>query len=408
MVYRKKLNRLLYFFCFFGCLCLTTQAYAGPQAGKQIDINSLHLYTLLNGCRDVMANSAYQKNLSAPLELVEDAIKKMHAIIQAFNSDNFSAYENRYRNLEIQYKFVNTCNLLKGTENLGPRHLRVLRAKFEEFDQYIQTYRLQEKNFLNMSEIDLLGKITQFNQTLLDNFLKNEYLGINFADKFLDVAFHRPVEFISKHPLAIMTALTAAGLFSWGVRVYQLPNNNPQVEVKQFRARNQYVGGPCGLHSVANLLAFIQGENDDQVRVQLADDNAFNDLSRNCANINGRVDDLDGQQVQNLLARNRVLANTILIDNPDALINLGIDNNFVPGSEQARADFNAMPSQPQSFIVNTGGHWLPFKFIKDASVLGGVRVLTAESYWNRNITAYPGINLIYQFLMDGQAVAPVH
>ncbi len=220
------MSKLLLSLCLLSSVGLSVLAGIDRQAGKAINIHSLHLYKMLNNFREVIAqrvlagslpdqNESAVRSLLAPLELVEDAIKKMHEIVQTFNSDDFYAHENQNRNLEIQYKFVNACNLLKDVEKVEPRHLRSLCAKFEIFDQYVRAYCLREKSFLNSGEIDLLNKITQFNQILLLHLLKDEHLNLRFTDGFVDVVFYSPLEFITENPVSTLVSLIAIGGVTW-------------------------------------------------------------------------------------------------------------------------------------------------------------------------------------------------
>jgi hypothetical protein len=371
-----------------------------------------------------------KKKLSMLLELVEDAIRKMSGIVDVFNSDTFYTQENQYRNLEIQYKFVNVCNFLKDGNEVEPRHLRKLRDKIKEFDRYLKSYCLREKDFLTQTEIGVFNKITQLNQILLEHLLKNEFLRLDFADKFIDYVFYRPLELVCEHPwITIAFIATVSGLFLsfYYVPYVHLKNLNKDVEVTQFKVRNQW-RNTCGLHGVYNLMCFMHGKNDDQIRTLLADDSAFNLAQQTCMRINGTADNLDGVQVQRLLdaynvpteARTNLMvlestpANNVLerlghiaSDAPSVLNSTAAAGvHSVVNIPAAPQRFNA--GQPQYFLVNDGGrHWLPFTFKRDSSALGGVRVLTAESNLNGNVTTCPAITYICRFLTGRDTTSSV-
>ncbi len=227
----KTMSRLFFGVCFLISFGLSTQLCAERQASKLIDINRLHLYRVLNEFRGVIAHHAQVNNNAVkdngvlwiafltPLDLVEDAIARMNAIVALFNSDDFYGYERQYRNLEIQYKFVNVCNLLKDVQKVEPRHLRQLRAKLVEFDQYIQAYCLREKYFLKPAEIDLFNEIVLFNRIVLEYLLKDEYLSLTFSDKCIDFIYRQPSEYVRKNGWIIsMVALTVAGISIYRVK----------------------------------------------------------------------------------------------------------------------------------------------------------------------------------------------
>lgn len=89
----------------------TTPQEVVPQtsmAAKKIYVQSLHLYVLLNEFRDFIAQQILidqpeekKRDVLVALGMVEEAIKKMHDIVDALNSEVFYSQDSRYQNLEI-------------------------------------------------------------------------------------------------------------------------------------------------------------------------------------------------------------------------------------------------------------------------------------------------------------------
>lgn len=407
-----------------GFVSLNPAAVYGSTDGLahgNIDVNSLHLNKMLNEIREniaklLIANTGQSGVLRSadeaerqPLAMVEQAIMLLHEIVDGFNNNALGTPENPFKNLRIQYKFVNMCNVLKDVEHVEPYHLRKLKKKVEAFDKDVQAHCTREKNYLSKVEIEFFNKITQFNQILLIYLLRGEYLDTTLAEEFIDCLYHRPLEFMGDHQW-----ITAAGLITVGVLVwyfyidpmvteFRLKSENTQVDVTQFTVPNQVRGGPCGVYTVANLENFMEGirlgENDEQLRQRLA---AGANLNAVWQAANGATNYLDGRQVQRLLAnRGHVGDNVSVIEaqpGSDMLANLGA---VMPAGMPAR--FNA--GQTQFFAVNDGGHWLAYVVRRDPTALGGARVWTADSYWNRNVTNSRAIACIVPFL-TGQP-APV-
>lgn len=448
MIAYKKSSISLLFFVVFGGFCslrlsaeaenanFTTEAIS-PQplvTGKKFFVQSLHLHVLLNEFRDFIAQQVLldqpdekKKEILLSLALVEEAIKKIHEIIEAFNSELFYSQDNRYKSLEILYKFVNTYNFLSDVGQVEPRHLRMLRVKLEEFDEQVNDYCLREKKFLTAQEIEVFNKITQLNQILLKHLLKDKYLCLDLAHKLADRLFHRPWEVVCEHPWATLGVLVGSGIAAylfWDlyyVPYVQLKNRNEHFDVVQFKVRRQY-GQTCGVHGAYNLMCFIRGQNDEQISALLANSASFNEALAVCKRVNGDVDNLHGAQVQQLLDSYDVpadaRANLMIIESTpnnnilgalshmdqDVLAATAADGvHSIVNIPDAPRRFNA--GQTQYFLVNNNGHWRPFSFTRDANARGGVRILTAESYHNNNVTNSSIISSICRFLTGR---APAH
>ncbi len=423
-----------------GCVCffpLWGQIH-NSQLGLRIDVRNLHLYKMLHEMRASLIHMISAdlvkktenvwgdavKGSVNPLELIEYEIRLLHEIVETFNNPTFSPVENQFKNLRIQYKFINLCNLLTSVEGIEPRHVRMLRNKIESFDKDVQRHCLRQKDFLNENEIALFNKITQFNRIMLLLLLKGEYLGIEFADKFVDVFYHRPKEWVSDHPWLTAGIIALVGFLAWhyyvGPKVmeWRLQNMNQLVDVKQLPVRNQ-LGRTCGVHAAHNVTCFMRGQNEEDVKRLLGDDAAYQATFAACARVNNQVtSNLTGAQVQRLLDASTISAearaNMMIIEsNPSSSGRTNIldhlatlDPTVLAFSAADVPSLANLPGAParfraghaQYFVVNDGGHWLPYKFETAPAALGGVKVTTGESNLNFNVTTQPAINRIYRFL----------
>lgn len=288
---------------------------------------------------------------------------------------------------------------------------------------------MREKRFLTTQEISVFNKITQLNQILLKHILKGKYLRLDWFDQGADLFVYRPWEMVRKHPWATVACLAAAGFaaYLWWDLYYvpniQLKNINKNLDVKQFKARRQR-GRTCGVHGAYNLMCFIRGQNNDQIEQLLGDGNAFDEAMLVSQRVNRRTDDLSGVQVQRLLdsydipaaARANLMVIESTSDNnvlraldhlePEVLgLTAAAGVTSVVNIPDAPRRFHA--GQTQYFLVNNGAHWLPFAFVPNPSARGGVRVLTAESFFNRNVTNSSIISSLHRFL-TGRAPAADH
>jgi hypothetical protein len=421
MFYRQNLSSIylrisiLFVIVMLNVLCIT------PLTTRRVDVCSLHLHMLLNEFRSVISQQALSistnknenKNcavLASSLRIAEGAIISLEDIVAAFNSDDIISQKTKYKIFEIQYKFINACNLLKDVKHIEPRHLKKLHNHFEQFDEFVKNYCLSARDFLCHAEVDICNKITKFNHILLSRLLNKNYLKSNFTDVFADYFFYRPFEFVCTHPFIIAGLLVVSGLLVRHFGYAEITNRNETVDVVQFRVRNQY-RLDCGPHSLFNLSCLINGENEEQIRMLLANDAEFNRVQEISNNLFGTVDNLDDVHIEELLTNTfqfaQEKAQNITIINRHDLANINeIDlavydfhHHFI---EKRNRFNNAEHSQAQYFLVNYHGHWNPFMFIKDRSARGGVRVLTAESLFNANITTHPAIALICRFLTNSQ------
>jgi hypothetical protein len=396
---------------FFGVI------YTRQAESSIIDVRILHLHILLNNVKSTFLGyqestivSKTKANNASPSLLINNidhAINLLQDVIDAFNKSGLISQNKGQVFLRIKNGFINACNLLYSVKNIKPRYIRALRIHFERFNEFVKNCCSNKNFLLSDVEFSIYMKIIRFNNFFLSQILNKKYFQSTCVDILIDSFWYRPLNFISDNPFLIGSVLIVGGLLFCGNYNNDLiKNKNAHVAVHQFVVRGQY-RQDCGYHAAFNLACFIRGNNNiEQINQLIADDVEFNRGQQACVALHGTDNSLVSNQIEALLLRvfgiqaNRLLQDITVIDiNNENELNWLVDINGFHLNEK-RQRLNAIQSQSQYLIVNTGGHWRPFVFIKDITAQGGIRVLTGESLFNINITNHSIIRILHRFFSN--------
>ena len=211
------------------------------------------------------------------------------------------------------------------------------------------------------------------------------------------------------------------GIFNCALSRNVVININ-KIDVTQFYVRVQG-GFSCGSHAIHNLLCFIlpHGHNEDFVGKLLEDNHMFNVSNGVCLSVNRSNDFYDhstsGDMVRRLLAAledfyhipETVCKNITVIEDANLLKVLvgdpvDFDTSYFEKSSvlktklERQAGLLRSCGEAQYFLVCSHNHWIPLKFESAPDVPGGVRVFTANSFFNCDVTNLDALNRIYKLL----------
>lgn len=218
-----KIIKSCVYFLVFVC-CFFTQALpSGVSASKDrrvVQVTSLQLYSFLKEIKAVMlklnknttgvqVGATKQTNVTdvglrscLSLEQVfDESLTLMQEIIEGFNTGMLEY------NPEVEYKFVSMCNTLKDVPHIEARHLRTLKKKIHKFDEYLQSYCVNTRDFLSVEEKAFFNKMIRLDYFLTNILLRNEFLENSFFQKFKDWFFYKPGEWMGDHPGLVITGL---------------------------------------------------------------------------------------------------------------------------------------------------------------------------------------------------------
>jgi hypothetical protein len=405
----------------------------------------LYLYQVLNDIKSLLLEqhddlpdgqkAGEVKAFEGAISLIDGTIAALGSIVDAFNNGGL-AY-----NPEIEYRFITMCNFLSDIPEVQPRHVRNYKEHIEKFNDYVQKYRVCRKDFLKPSDLELIDKITHLNHRIKTYILRDEFLGICFADKVLDSVVYRPLDFMSKHPiivtasvLVVLAAVTYFYVYPW-VKSWWLKNRNQEYDVVQFEGVTQGMGtGDCAYFATAHaaILAACSSELEVQEKISLLHQHpeiidgwhqVINQeretlRSRGIAGVMRGTGDLQEEEVafllqpQNLNPLLTQLGVTDVQAVRDRIVVLSDINSIVSGQNVFDGLVNSVMAlrrnnQAQIAILNTaranfdsqthrvvggGMHWVAMKTIPDAQARHGFKIWAVNSV-PYNITAEPALDM---------------
>jgi len=204
--------------------CFLTRVLPGvlgtSKDHRVVQVTSLRLYSFLQEIKAVMlklntnmaevhADATKQTNVTdvglrscLTIEQVfDESLMLMKEIIEGFNTGMLEY------NPEVEYKFVSMCNTLKDVSHIEARHLRLLKKKIHKFDEYLQSYCVNTRDFLSVEEKAFFNKMIRLDYFLTNILLRNEFLENSFFQKFKDWFFYKPGEWMEDHPGLVITGL---------------------------------------------------------------------------------------------------------------------------------------------------------------------------------------------------------
>ncbi|MFA5074873.1 MAG: hypothetical protein WC436_02105 [Candidatus Babeliales bacterium] len=242
-----------------------------------IDIENLSLYKYLKNL-----DKTEYKDIKFQIDKALNLFSSLHAKL---NDNHFFCNSNR----KIINMFLDICQDLKNFEQIKIRDLRALRYKVLDFDNYLADYKhIIRIPKLSEQEVQFMADLKAFNKNLLDFLLNSSFLNANFDEKFVDLFFYRPRDFVCRHKLffGVTTCLAASILGSCiGYKLLNCKDSGHISKYKDFtiqlRATPQS-GAECGLHAIKNALIFKLFDNQEDIEKMLKDKDFENYLLKIC------------------------------------------------------------------------------------------------------------------------------
>jgi len=381
---------------------------------RSLQPKQLYLYNLLVDIREALTE---QKDSHNEVYMrIQNAVLLMEEIVDGINKEIF------FFNPQMEYKFINICNFLKGTNTITLSLLRSFKEKIRNFDRYIEHYCLKKREVIEKKELDLLNKMTYCNDLLLNNLLKDEYLSISLLDHVTDVLIYRPMEFIAAHKLltVIIVGCIVGGIWYFYVRQPEVPNPiveervTDQYRIIQMRVLNQ-TRSQCAFNALYNR-CLASNEDIGRLSVEVNDSVQFKEWQQVASALIGSDAALRDDHLEELIAKlgiNRenltVIPDSTALDpthlQPVAPEPVGILPAIVPHIDQKIAALRR--GVPQIFIINdtessrghslqevgqATHHWFTVVMKPDVQRAGGILFILADSLRNRDITRHPIID----------------
>jgi|GEM_PF-4566407 len=404
---------------------------------KVIEHEKLHLYQILVEIKAVLLSDAirdYQSSesegsqttvsahdfisIKSPLKIIDSALQDIRDIVTSLNNEVLAS------SFEIEYMFINMCNFLQD-KKIIPQSLRELKREIDRFDFSINEFRTKKRYYLKPDAIELLIKMTHFNRLLVQHVLNDDYFDLSMKDVALDLVYHRPLEFISRHKMAFCLGTLAvcgiiAGVYGYPAYIsYQLANRNPNYpEMRQLHGFTQPVrSADCGYYAaVHTLLMMNAGLNADPAVMQehLNRITSINGVVAQLKTINDGADWIDGNQVLNILNQNAIQHCAVafqaigllpqnldfqdihMIENAGLLLRgQGIQQGLIDAINRFRT-----LNRPQGIVLllagnraGQHGHWVSLRLQRNAE--GVLQPILVNSKLS-NITDYQIVNQVIQ------------
>jgi len=213
-------------------------------------------------------------------------------------------------NPDVRFKFMRMVEEFEDldVDEVLPHDLRRISARIIKFDNFLNRYCTARDRYLSAQDKAFFTQLRSLCQMLVICLDDETDFDISLMDTFCDYGFHRPVEWIKKHPYistGIAAALVASavyftcfydskkGIFS-GFRIpltHEYKANGNGFEVIQPAQLHQVKALSCGYHALwhfcCRATADLKKQSDDDMLKVLNDRKAFDVFYDECRRIEG-------------------------------------------------------------------------------------------------------------------------
>ncbi|MCF7800065.1 hypothetical protein K9M16_03655 [Candidatus Babeliales bacterium] len=263
------------------------------------NIENLSLYNYLKNIDQIILDdlnfskdSDYQSDYQIVKSKIDRALELFNSIHTKLKDNNFFYNFNH----KIIKMFLDICQDLSDFEQIEIRDLRSLKYKILDFDNYLENYKyVTKKQNLREQELQFISELQEFNKILLDSLLDNYFLNSNFDEKFIDLFFYRPKDFICRHKLFFGVATCLAASILGSCIIYKLlpkcgagGHNSGRSSKSKYEDliiqlnSTQQSGCECGLHAIKNALILKLFNNQEDIQKMLLDKDFENYLFKIC------------------------------------------------------------------------------------------------------------------------------